>query len=304
MSGDVVSLGGRKKLRAASYSLAVNAFLIVVKIFVVYATGSLALLAELLHSSFDLLASIFAYIGIKKAEEPADSSHPYGHEKFENLSSLAQTILIVLTSLFVVYEAVGRILSQEHAVIASSELGIGVMVLTIVIDYFLSRYLHRASSEYGSAALEADAYHFSTDLWGAIAVIVGLGFVMLGYPVFDSIAALFVAVLMLWVSYHLGMKSFRVFMDTSPPVEVINALEEIVSATKGVESYHKLRVRQAGSKLLVDVHIQVAPKMSVEEGHYIAHVVRSELIKRKPDVKEVTVHVEPKVHSFRKKIMS
>lgn len=177
------------------------------------------------------------------------------------------------------------------------------MVLTIVIDYFLSKYLHHASSKYASAALEADAYHFSTDLWGALAVIVGLGFVMLGYPVFDSIAALFVAVLMLLVSYQLGMKSFRVFMDTSPPVEVINALEEIVSATEGVESYHKLRVRQAGSKLLVDVHIQVSPKMSVEEGHYIAHVVRSELIKRKPDVKEVTVHVEPKVRSFKNKIM-
>ncbi len=302
MTWNDVSLHGGKKLRAASYSLAVNAFLILVKLFVVYVTGSLALLAELLHSGFDFLASVFAYIGIKKAEEPADHSHPYGHEKFENLSSLAQTVLIVLTSLFVVYEAGSRILSQQHTVIESTELGIGVMVLTIVIDYILSRYLHRASSEYGSAALEADAYHFSTDLWGAVSVIVGLGFVMLGYPVFDSLAALFVALLMLWVSYRLGMKSFHVFMDTSPPVEVITAIEEIVSATKGVESYHKLRVRQAGSKLLVDVHIQVSPKMSVEEGHYIAHVVRSELIKKKPDVKEVTVHVEPKVQSFKKKL--
>jgi cation diffusion facilitator family transporter len=302
MTGSDASLHGDKKLRAASYSLYVNAFLIVLKVSVVYVTGSLAILAELLHSGFDLLASIFAYIGIKKAEEPADHSHPYGHEKFENLSSLAQTVLIVLTSIFVIYEAGSRIFSREHAAIESTELGIGVMVLTIVIDYYLSKYLHSASSEYGSAALEADAYHFTTDLWGAVSVIIGLLFVMLGYPVFDSIAALFVALLMLWISYHLGMKSFKVFMDTSPPVDVIKAIEEILSSIPGVESYHKLRVRQAGSKLLVDVHIQVSPKMSVEEGHYIAHEVKAGLLKKKADIKEVTVHVEPKVKSFKKKI--
>lgn len=121
MSEDVISLRGGKKLRAASYSLAVNAFLLVVKLFVVYVTGSLALFAELLHSGFDLLASILAYIGIMKAEQPADSSHPYGHEKFENLSSLAQTLLIVLSSLFIVYEAVSRILSQKQVIIESTE---------------------------------------------------------------------------------------------------------------------------------------------------------------------------------------
>jgi len=302
MSDSDPSLHGDKKLKAASYSLYVNVFLIMLKVSVVYVTGSLAILAELLHSGFDLLASIFAYIGIKKAAEPADHSHPYGHEKFENLSSLAQTILIVLTSIFVIYEAVSRIFSKEHAVIGSTELGIGVMVLTIVIDYYLSRYLLSASSEYGSAALEADAYHFTTDLWGALAVIVGLIFVMLGYPVFDSIAALFVAVLMLWVSYHLGLKSFNVFMDTSPSAEVIKAIEEILLSIPGVESYHKLRVRQAGSKLLVDVHIQVSPKMSVEEGHYIAHEVKAGLLKKKADVKEVTVHVEPMVKTFKKKV--
>ena len=302
MTGSDTNLHGNKKLKAASYSLYVNVFLIILKVSVVYATGSLAILAELLHSGFDLLASVFAYMGIKKAEEPADNSHPYGHEKFENLSSLAQTILIVLTSLFIIYEAVSRIFSKEHAVVGSTELGIGVMVLTIFIDYFLSRYLHGASSEYGSAALEADAYHFTTDLWGAIAVIVGLVFVMLGYPVFDSIAALFVAMLMLWISYHLGLKSFNVFMDTSPPVEVIKAIEEILSNIPGVGSYHKLRVRQAGSKLIVDVHIQVSPKMSVEEGHYIAHEVKAGLLKKNADIKEVTVHVEPKVRTFKKQV--
>ncbi len=294
------ALGAKKKLQAASFSLAVNVLLILLKLSVVYVTGSLAILAELLHSFFDMLASIFAYAGIRKAQEPADDSHLFGHEKFENLSSLAQTVLIVITSFVIIYEAYGRILKPVK--VESSELGLAVMVLTIIIDYSLAKYLHKTSKDYGSVALEADAYHFSTDLWGAVSVIVGLVFVALGFPVFDSIAAIAVAILMLWISYHLGIKAIHALTDMSPPKKVIDRISESVSSTNGVESFHKLRVRQAGSKYLVEVHIQVSPKKSVEEGHYIGHEVNERVIKDLPDVKEVTVHVEPKTPRFRRKI--
>ena len=291
---------GGRKLRAASFSLGVNVLLILLKLSVVLVTGSLAILAELLHSFFDMLASLLAYIGIRKAQEPADESHLYGHDKFENLSSLAQTILIVVTSFLVIYEAVNRITSPTK--IESTELGLGVMVLTIVIDYFLAKYLHKTSRDYGSAALEADAYHFSTDLWGAISVIVGLVFVMLGFPVFDSLAAIVVALLMLWISYKLGTKALHVLMDRSPPQEYIDKIRNAISSTTGVESFHKLRVRQAGSRYLVELHIQVSPKKSVEEGHYIGHDVKARVMKDVPNIKEVTVHVEPKTSRFKKKV--
>jgi len=291
---------GGRKLRAASFSLGVNVLLILLKLSVVLVTGSLAILAELLHSFFDMLASLFAYIGIRKAQEPADESHLYGHDKFENLSSLAQTILIVVTSFLVIYEAVNRIASPTK--IESTELGLGVMVITIVIDYFLAKYLHKTSRDYGSAALEADAYHFSTDLWGAISVIVGLVFVMLGFPVFDSLAAIVVALLMLWISYKLGTKALHVLMDRSPPQEYIDKIRNAISSTTGVESFHKLRVRQAGSRYLVELHIQVSPKKSVEEGHYIGHDVKARVMKDVPNIKEVTVHVEPKTSRFKKKV--
>ncbi len=280
-----------KKLRAASMSIGVNLFLIVIKLAVAIITGSLAIFAELAHSFFDMIASIFAYTGIKKAEEPADSSHHYGHEKFENLSSLAQTILIVITSVIIIYEALDRIRSPKP--IEATELGLIAMVATIGVDYFVSKYLHKASEEHGSSALEADAYHFTTDMLGAIAVIVGLVFVMAGFTMFDSFAAIFVALLMLWISYRLGRKSINALMDVSPQDAVMKQIGAIISSTPGVENFHKLKARYVGKKILVDVHVQVSCNITVQEGHDISHDVKERLIAEFPDIKEVTIHIEP-----------
>jgi cation diffusion facilitator family transporter len=284
---------GRRKLHAASFSIGVNLFLIFLKSTVAFITGSLAILAELAHSIFDTLASVLAYLGIMKASEPADTWHQYGHEKFENLSSFAQTVLIVITSVLIIYEAIGRILFPRK--IEATELGILIMVATIGIDYFISKYLHKASRDYGSCALEADAYHFTTDLWGALAVIAGLGFVMIGFPVFDSIAAIFVAVLMLRISYRLAKKSINVLVDISPSISVMEKISSVISSTPGVKGFHKLKARHAGSKLLIETHVKVAPQISVRKGHYIGHSVKRRLMKDFPEIKEVTVHVEPEL---------
>lgn len=266
-------------------------FLIVLKLVVAFLTGSLAVLAELLHSVFDLLASVFAYLGIRKADEPADGTHHYGHEKFENLSSLAQTILIVITSIIVIYEAISRI--SNPAVIESSELGVAVMIITIVVDYRLSKFLHKASRDHGSAALEADAYHFTTDLWGALAVIVGLVFVSLGYPIFDSLAAIVVALLMLRISHHLGAKALHVLLDKSPPADVVEKIGEVIRSTPNVRSFHKMRARQAGSKILIEVHIRFPSEMTVKESHALSHEVKKKLMDEISSIKDVTIHVEP-----------
>lgn len=286
-----VSVEGSKKLRAASFSVGVNVFLIVIKFAVALITGSLAILAELLHSFFDLLASVFAYVGIKKAEQPADKTHLYGHEKFENLSSFLQTILIVVTSALIIYEALHRIASPKKLEFA--ELGLVVMVVTIGIDYFLSKYLHGASHKYGSSALEADAYHFTTDLWGALAVIVGLAFVYIGFPIFDELAAIAVALLMLWISYNLGKKAFYVFMDRSPSDSTMARIERIVATTPDVKKFHKLKARQVGNKLLVELHILLSSEITLRKGHIIAHSVKERLMNEMPNIKDVTIHVEP-----------
>jgi cation diffusion facilitator family transporter len=286
---------GKKKLRAASYSIGVNFFLILLKSSVALITGSIAILAELAHSVFDMLASILAYVGIRKAEQPADPTHLYGHEKFENLSSFAQTVLIVFTSVIIIFESASRIVAPKK--IEATELGLLVMLVTIAIDFFVSRFLHRSSRDYGSSALEADAYHFTTDLWGAITVIVGLGFVIAGFPVFDSIAAIVVALLMFWISYKLGKKSLNVLMDRSPSRETMERIANVIESTPNVKHFHKLKARQAGNKVFIDVHLQLKPKITIRKGHYIAHRVKRRLLREIPDVKEVTIHVEPDLAS-------
>jgi|SRR3989344_4429440 len=280
-----------KKLRAASFSAVVNVFLIILKGTVAIITGSLALFAELFNSVFDLLASALAYVGIWKAGRPADRDHHYGHEKFENLSAFAQTVLIAITSILIISEAVSRLMAPKP--IEATELGLIVMVVAIGVDYYISRYLHRASRRYQSSALEADAYHFTTDLWSGGAVIVGLVFVIAGFPVFDSLAAIVVALLMLIVAYRLGRHAVDVLMDTSPRDTELAVIEQSVRSVRGVKSFHKLRARRAGSRMIIDLHIQVAPHISILQGHKIAHRVKSRLMSELPAMKEVTIHVEP-----------
>lgn len=156
---------GEGKLQAAIMSLGANIFLIAIKLAAALETGSLGIIAEMLHSVFDLVASIFAYGGIRKSMKPADEDHHYGHDKYENLSALAQSALIFLTGIFIIIEAVGRL--QNPITITSSWIGIVVILITIAIDFLVSKRLHEASRQFRSAALNADAYHFSTDLWGA-----------------------------------------------------------------------------------------------------------------------------------------
>jgi len=282
---------GSKKLKAASFSIYVNIFLIILKLIVSIMTNSLAILAELFHSLFDMLASVFAYLGIKKAEEPADKTHHFGHEKVENISSLAQTLLIVITSIFIIYEAIKRIYHPQK--IETGYLGIIVMLITIAVDFFISKYLHKASSDHGSVALEADAYHFTTDLWGAISVLVGLFFVYMGFPIFDSIAAIIVALIMLYISYKLGMKAMHALTDGCPDDLIMEKISHTIKNTKGVLSFHKLRVRHAGSKLLVNMDIQVDKKMTIKKAHDVSHRVKERLKKEIRQIKDVTIHIEP-----------
>ncbi|MFH0836935.1 MAG: cation diffusion facilitator family transporter [Candidatus Aenigmatarchaeota archaeon] len=279
------------KLHAALFSIKANSFLIILKAVVAVITGSIAIIAELAHSLFDMFASILAYVGIKKAEKAEDSCHPYGHERYENISALAQTILIVVTSIFVMYEAVIRLFEPKP--VSSLEIGLVVMIVIIGIDYFVSRYLHKASKDYGSSALEADAYHFTTDLWGAISVVIGLVFVILGFPIFDSIAAIAVAVLMLVISYKLGKGAINVLLDKSPCEDVMKKIEAAILSVKKVKSFHKLKARYMGNKILVDLHIHVSPMISVAEGHSISHELKKKLKQKVPEIKDVIVHVEP-----------
>ena len=283
------------KLKAASISVGINITLLLSKIFVAIITGSVGLLAEAIHSSFDLIASVLAFIGIRKAEEPDDNTHHYGHEKFENLSSLLQALLITGTSFIVMWEAYHKF--KNPTPVENSTIGIILMVVTIPITYLTARYLSRiAKEEGGSQALEADSAHFTTDVLGSIAVLVGLLMVQFGMPWGDALAAFIVGLIMLYISIELGIHSFYVFMDFSPDKTKIAKIKRVLDSSrkkKMITSYHKLKARMAGSKILLEFHILVPKKLDITSAHQISSDIKRAIKKAVPEVKEATIHIEP-----------
>jgi cation diffusion facilitator family transporter len=279
------------KLGAASLSMAVNVGLLASKLVVAFITGSISLYAECAHSLFDLLASVLAYLGIRKADEPSDQTHHFGHEKFENLSSALQALLITGTAFIVIYEAYGKF--AEPAEVREPLLGIALMLISIPVTLLTSRYLAKVAHKEGSTALEADSAHFATDVLSSVSVLAGLVMVKLGYWFGDPLAAVAVALIMLYISIELLRRSFVVFMDFSPEKETMDRIRDVLAAEKRITRFHKLRARIAGSRILVDVHIHLPHGTPIETAHGISHEIESAMLRQVPEVKEMNIHIEP-----------
>ncbi len=290
------ALGDAKKLRAAAFSILVNVLLLTLKLVVGIFTGSLGILAEVAHSLLDLVASGFAYLGVRGGSIPPDEEHPYGHEKYENFSSLIQTVLLGVTCIWIFYEAGLRLLTGSSFELGSTlYYAIAVMTIAVVADLSISRYLFRNARAFGSSALEADAYHFSTGMYSSVAVLVGLIAATFGYILIDPLAAIVVAVIMLITSLRLFRRTTRVLLDGAPPKEMTAQIAEVVRNDPHVTGYHDLRARQAGSSLFVDVSIHVKPDLSLEDGHAIVHELESAIKLQVPNVKETVIHIEPEI---------
>lgn len=285
----------REKLGAAKWSVYLNITLGSLKLLVGLYTGSLGILAEFIHTFFDFIASVFAYLGIKKAGEPADKTHHYGHERFENISSLLQALLIAATSIFILYEAYGRLISGNHTVNESS-VGIIVMAMTLVADVKIARFLHRKSNETGSPALEADAYHFTTDIMSTLAVIVGLAATVMGFPIADILSAVFVAFVMLYISINLSKKSALIMLDEAPDNKTLEGIALLISKHPGIRGYHSLRARTSGHRIFIDVSIHLINEISLAQAHDIAEDIEARIIEEYPEVKEVVTHIEPETN--------
>lgn len=281
-----------RKLQASTISVGINIVLLISKIIVAGVTGSIGLYAEAAHSLFDLLASFLAYLGIKKTEEPGDDNHHFGHEKFENLSSLLQALIIFGTATVILFEAYQKL--SEPTQIENSDWGIFLMVVSIPITYLTSRYLSKtAKGEGGSRALEADSAHFLTDAISSIAILIGLIFVKFGFPIGDVLAAFFVGIIMILIAIQLCMASFYILMDLSPDRKTLSKIEDVLNKEKHISRFHKLRARLAGSKIFVDVHIHFPHKTNIVFAHKVAHEIENKIIEEVPAVKEVSVHMEP-----------
>ncbi|MBU1197222.1 cation diffusion facilitator family transporter [Candidatus Micrarchaeota archaeon] len=282
----------KPKLRIISLTVAANLLLILAKLFVALITGSLAVFATLIDSIFDLLASFIAFFGLKESEKPADAEHPYGHEKFEHVSSLAVVSFIFLTALYIAYEAVQRLLSPTALSITGLELA--VLLGTIALDILLVRYLNKHVPRHKSLLLEATRAHYSADVLQNGVAVVGVLFSSMGYPLADPIAALTITYFIVKPAFRVGQKSFSELVDTSPSPETLEKLREIIRSTSGVRGYTKLRARQVAGKIYLDFEMQVDGAKSVSKAHALAHHLQERLKKRVPAVKDVVIHIEPK----------
>jgi cation diffusion facilitator family transporter len=268
----------REKQRVALSSVVAAVFLTSMKLVVGLLTGSLGILAEAAHSALDLIAAAVTLLAVRLSGRPASSSYTYGHGKIENLSALFETVLLLVTCLWIIYEAIQRLFFHPVAVEATLP-AFAVMGISILIDFTRSRVLARAAKKYQSQALEADALHFSTDIWSSSVVIGGLLLVFASRQLSitwleqaDAVAALGVACIVVYVSVQLGRRTIIGLLDGIPA----GLREEILLAAKvpGVMEVKRVRVRRSGAEAFVDVVLLVPPNISLDGVHQIVAKAR------------------------------
>ncbi|MFH1118396.1 MAG: cation diffusion facilitator family transporter [Bacteroidota bacterium] len=279
-----------EKKNVAGWSVIAAVFLTGFKLLIGILTGSLGILSEALHSGLDLVAAVITWFAVKVSDKPADTDHQYGHGKIENLSALIETILLLVTCIWIVYEAISRLVTGNVHIEVTIWSYI-VVVSSILIDFTRSRALFRAAKKHNSQALEADALHFSTDILSSAVVLLGLVCSDFGYFKADSIAALGVAVIVVFVSVRLGRRAIDALLDKAPE-GIHQKIIQILKSNPEVISYHDLRVRTAGADHFVDVTIHVDPQMGISEAHQVSNRVEA-LICENISRCVVQVHYEP-----------
>ena len=285
--------GPESRSRAAALSIASNSGLILLKLVAGAVTGSVAIVTEAIHSAIDLLASIVAFFSVRQAETPADASHRYGHEKFENVAAGIEGMLILVGSGVIVYTAVQHLV--EGTEIESIGFGIGVVAFATAVNLVVSQYLYRRAAATDSAALAGDAAHLRTDAFTSLGVLAGLALVSAtGETWIDPVVALLIAVAIVFTGLRVVAGSWRVLVDEALPPEEMAAIQEAIESfgDRGVAGYHELRTRRAGPRRYVDMHVQFRSGTTLEEAHAIAHSLQDTIRERLRGA-DVLIHLEP-----------
>ncbi|HXF00060.1 MAG TPA: cation diffusion facilitator family transporter [Solirubrobacterales bacterium] len=283
----------RTKAGAATISVVSNSLLVAAKIAAGAITGSIAIITEALHSSIDLVASVVALVSVRKADEPPDREHTYGHAKAEDLAAAIEGMLILVGAGIIVFEATRRL--AIGAEVDNLGVGIAVIAASAVANLGVSRYLMQRAREHRSPALAGDAAHLRADVLTSVGVLVGLALVEItGVEAFDSIAALVVAGAIVFAGLRILTGSSRVLLDEAPPPEELDRIESAIAAARPPEmvGYHKLRARRAGARDYIDLHVQFRSGTTLEHAHSVAHRLRDAIEAEVPDA-DVLIHVEP-----------
>jgi cation diffusion facilitator family transporter len=283
-----------RKSRTVLFSISSNALLLTVKLVVGVLTGSASVLSEAVHSATDLVASVVAFVAVRRSGSPPDESHNYGHGRFENLAGVFEGVILLGVGAAVIYGAVDGILNGAELELLG--FGIGVMALSAVVNLFVSRWLLRVAHETDSRALEAEGYNLRTDVWSAAGVALGLiAALATGWTVLDPIIAAVIGLVILWTAFRLILGSTRVLLDESLPEEELGVIEGVigreVKSDPRVRGYHKLRARKSGPQRHIDFHLQLRAETTLGEAHKISDALEERIRRNLPN-SDVLIHLE------------
>jgi cation diffusion facilitator family transporter len=283
--------------RTARLSILSNMLLIAMKLVVGILSGAVSIVSEAIHSFMDLAAAVMAFFSIRIAQRPADTEHPYGHEKVENVSGVIEAILIFVAAAFIIVEAIKKLIHNEP--VEHLELGVTVMLVSGVVNTIVSRILYRVSRQEQSVALEADALHLKTDVYSSVGVAGGLLLIVVLSRVFkvswayylDPAVAIAIALLILLEAWKMLRKAFGPLLDASISPEELAAIEQSVSRHPHT-GLHSVRTRRAGGKKHIDFHLSVPEGMSVKDSHELCDIIERDLEKKLTNT-SVLIHIEP-----------
>lgn len=278
-----------KKVSVARLSVASNTLLIVLKIIAGIMSGSVSIISEAIHSMMDLLAAIIAFFAVRISDHPADERHPYGHGKYENVSGVVEALLIFVAAIWIIFEAAQKLISKESSEFLG--VGIGVMLISAVVNYFVSRRLYKVAKETDSMALEADALHLKTDVLTSLGVSLGLILIYFtGIQILDPIVAIIVAGMIIRESYFLLLRAYRPLLDSALEKHEIELITSVL--TQRSVSYHELKTRRSGNYKFVEFHMELPPNITLLESHIQCDLIE-EALKEQISFLTVTIHVEP-----------
>ena len=279
------------KVKIARLSVISNTVLILMKLVAGILSGSVSIISEAVHSSMDLIAAIIAFFSVKVSDTPPDSRHPYGHGKIENISGVIEAMLIFIAAAWIIIEAVKKLLGAE-IVLDKIWIGSIIMVISALINTFVSNRLYKVAKETKSVALEADALHLKTDVLTSAGVAVGLGLIIItGIKWLDPLVAILVACFIIRESYSLLKKAFTPLLDTAWSNSEIELLEEKLKELD--VRYHDLRTRVAGNYRFIDIHVEIPREESVGDAHKYCDEIENRLMATFENL-NVTIHVEPR----------
>jgi len=278
----------------ARLSIYSNTLLLVIKLAVGFSMGSISVLSEALHSGIDLLAAVIANYSVKKAGQPADDEHKFGHGKFENVSGTIEAILIFVAAIFIIYKASEKIITGHDLKNEFIGLGILVMGISAVVNFYVSRKIMKVAKRAESIALEADAYHLTTDVYTSVGVFIGLVLIQLtGNSIFDPAMAIIVGIIILKASYDLTKRCVSGIMD----VKLSDTEEDLIKSIihdhySQYAEYHNLRSRMSGAERFVDLHLVVPKNQNVVEAHDFCDHLEKEIKEKIPNL-SILIHIEP-----------